>query len=81
MSDHANNGSKAAADNVTQLVLTLDRATFTMVISGNVRNLDEALALLEAAHRDTEQKWRAAVASANLKLPDRGLIDFSRHRQ
>lgn len=63
----------------SELVLTLDRTTFQLSITGTAMNLDEAIAMLDMARRDCDNKLRATVVAQSLDAPGRVRVPiFSR---
>jgi hypothetical protein len=69
MADH--NGGDGAADNpkISQVVLTLDRESFTLSVTGESVNYDEALAIVKMGERWFKSKIAAAQMQAALNGP------------
>jgi hypothetical protein len=69
MDPENDNGAPVKPEDVSQIVLTLDRKHFLLAITGNTENYDEAIAILGMALRDFENRLRAATASQVLRAP------------
>lgn len=63
------NGSGKPPIEVSQMILTLDRAKFILKIDGHTENFDEALAILDLARRHVEAKIRAEQVARSLSAP------------
>lgn len=66
--DNDNGGGKQPLE-VSQMILTLDRAKFILKIDGHTENFDEALAILDLARRNIEGKIRAEQVARSLAAP------------
>lgn len=73
-------GQAARPENISQLVLTFNRAKFEMQIGGSVENYDEALSMLDMARRDFKAKLSAAAVSKVLTAPAGALTPFRMRR-
>ena len=69
MDTEYNNGHGGEARTQSQMILTLDRAQFTLTIGGHTENYDEALAMLELARRSIEAKMRSQAIAETLRGP------------
>jgi hypothetical protein len=77
-----NGGGGAARDKkISRILLTFNREDFTMAIGGETENLDEALAMLEMAHRDFEARLRAAQVKQVLTAPSGAAFPQLPHRR
>lgn len=79
MGEENNGGGEAKDTKLSTLILTLNREHFLLQIGGHTENYDEALAMLEMAHRDIEAKIRAAQAAALLNVEGRMPMHFDPH--
>lgn len=79
--DGAENGNKGANRKTSQLVLTLDHASFVCSIAGDIENFDAAISMCDIARRYFEGKLRAAQAAGDIHLatPDIALFRNQRH--
>lgn len=77
MPEENNSGGQAKPFKQSTVVLTLDRENFILLIGGHTENYDEALAMLEMAHRDIEARLRAQQASQLLNVSGRVLVNFN----
>lgn len=77
MAEENNGGGGQLPPGFSQVVLTFDRAHFTLQIGGHTENYDEALCIVEIAAREFEARIRAARAGALLHTEGRIPLDFN----